>query len=227
MGAATKVAARKKVKLAARVPTLYRHVVRSFGRGSRSWLVAGCVVLASACTKGAPPASLLDSGSEPSASASAPDAAAALAAPLDAASPTDAGAVDELQARGKKLFEAIQKDEPDIALQMFFPREPFVALKDMKDPAAYWDKLVKQFKAHIHAYHKKLGKRADEATFDVLELNTKTQVYVAPKKEFNKTGYNKVTKSRLRYKLRNKSYSFEIAVMIDNDGKWYVTHLKK
>lgn len=190
-------------------------------------LCAG-VVASSACTKGAPPASMLDSGgSEPSASASVADASAALAAPLDAAATTDAGTVDELQARAKKLFEAIQKDEPDVALQMFYPREPFIVLKDMKDPAAYWDKLVKQFKAHIHAYHKKLGKRADEATFDVLELNTKTQVYVAPKKEFNKTGYNKVTKSKLRYKLRNKSYSFEIAVMIDNDGKWYVTHLKK
>ena len=190
-------------------------------------VVLAPLALAIACTKGAPPASLLDGGSEPSTSAAAADASApALAQPLDAGAAPDAS-VDELQARAKKLFEAIQKDEPDIALQMFYPRDPFIALKDMKDPAAYWDKLVKQYKAHIHGYHRKLGKRADEATFDVLELNTKTQVYVAPKKEYNKTGYNKVTKSKLRYKLRNKSYSFEIAVMIDNDGKWYVTHLRK
>ena len=185
------------------------------------------LAIASACTKGAPPASLLDGGVEPATSvATFGDASGTLAASLDAGAPTDAG-VDELQARGKKLFEAIQKDEPDLALGLFYPRDSFVALKDVKDPVTYWDKLAKQYRAHIHGYHRKLGKRAEEAEFESLELNTKTQVYVAPHKEFNKTGYNKVGKSKLRYKLRNKSYSFEIATMIDADGKWYVTHLKK
>ncbi|MGZ5968096.1 MAG: hypothetical protein ACXWP4_10555 [Polyangiales bacterium] len=182
-----------------------------------------------ACAKGAPPASLLDSGTTAgSASASSSvDLAGAdggLGAPLDTGV---APAVDELQARAKKLFEAIQKDEPEIAMAMFFPREPFLAVKDVKDASAYWDKLVKEYKAAIHGYHKKLGKKADSAEFDALELNTKTQVYVAPKKEFNKTGYNKITKSKLKYKVGGKSKSFEIATMIDSDAKWYVTHLRK
>ena len=179
-----------------------------------------------ACTKGAPPASLLDAGT-PAASTSAsvdPDAGA-LAAPLDSGGPP--APVDELQARAKKLFEAIQKDEPEIAMAMFFPREPFLALKDVKDPSAYWDKLVKEYKAHIHAMHKKLGKKGAECEFESLELNPKTQVYVAPKKEFNKTGYNKVTKSKLKYKLKGKSKALDIATMIDHESKWYVTHLKQ
>ena len=54
-------------------------------------------------------------------------------------------------------------------MAMFFPREPFLALKDVKDPSAYWDKLVKEYKAHIHSYHKKLGKKAAEAEFESLE----------------------------------------------------------
>lgn len=182
-----------------------------------------------ACTKGAPPASLLDSGApassvSASAEASASADAGALAQPLDSGAPP--APVDELQARAKKLFEAIQKDEPEIAMAMFFPREPFVALKDVKDPSAYWDKLVKEYKAHIHSYHKKLGKKAAEAEFESFELNPKTQVYVAPKKEFNKTGYNKVTKSKLHYKLKGKTRSLDIATMIDHESKWYVTHLK-
>ncbi len=182
-------------------------------------------LLAASCTKGAPPASLLDSGS-PAASASAVDPdAGALAAPLDAGAPP--APVDELQARAKKLFEAIQKDEPEIAMAMFFPREPFLALKEVKDPSAYWDKLVKEYKAHIHSHHKKLGKKAAEAEFEALELNPKTQVYVAPKKEFNKTGYNKVTKSKLKYKLKGKTKTLDVATMIDHDSKWYVTHLKQ
>lgn len=184
-----------------------------------------------ACTKGAPPASLLDGGTSAasaSAGASAEPVATgdggALAAPLEAGA---VAPVDELQLRAKKLFEAIQKDEPEIAMQMFFPREPFVSLKDVKDPNAYWDKLVKEFKAHIHSYHKKLGKKANDAEFEGLELNTKTQVYVAPKKEFNKAGYNKVTKSKLKYKLGGKSRTLVVATMIDHDAKWYVTHLKQ
>ena len=213
--------------LPARALPLYRDQV-STGRSrviSLAFLACfACLSAGAGCTKGAPPASLLDGGTEsPSASSSA-DAAAALAAPLDAAPPEPA--VDELQARAKKLFEAIQKDEPDIALALFFPKDAFVELKDMKDPSAYWDKLVKQYKSHIHYYHRKLGKKASEAEFDTLELNTK-QVYVAPKKEFNKTGYNKVGKSKLRYKMKGKSYSFDIATMIDHEGKWYVTHLRK
>ncbi len=179
------------------------------------------------CAKGAPPASLLDSGTSTSGSSSTQPAsnadAGALAQPLDAA---PAQPVDELQTRAKKLFEAIQKNEPEIAMAMFYPRDPFRALKDVKDPSAYWDKLVKEYKAHIHSYHKKLGKRAMEAEFESFELNPKTQVYVAPKKEFNKTGYNKVTKSKLRYKLKGKTHTLVIATMIDHESKWYVTHLK-
>ncbi len=212
----------------ARLLPLYRDVVSS-GRSLVISLLGASLVqlsfVALGCTKGAPPASLLDGGTEsPSGSASS-DAAPALAAPLDAAPPEPA--IDELQVRAKKLFEAIQKDEPDIALALFFPKEAFITMKDMKDPAAYWDKLVKQYKSAIHYYHRKLGKKASDAEFDTLELNTKSQVYVAPKKEFNKTGYNKVGKSKLRYKLKGKSYSFEIATMIDHDAKWYVTHLRK
>ena len=190
-------------------------------------LSIAAIALQSACTKGAPPASLLDSATSDPASASdaAPtDAVASLGAPLDSGGPP---AVDELQARAKTLFEAIQKDEPDIALGMFFPKDPYVALKDVKDPSAYWDKLVKDYKATIHAYHKKLGKKANDAEFDALELNTKSQVYVAPKKELNKIGYNKVTKSKLKYKLKGKSYSLELSVMIDNDAKWYVIVMHK
>ena len=192
----------------------------------RVLVVAFVCLFSSACTKGAPPASLLDSGTTAAASASNEGAdAGALAQPLDAGAPP--APVDELQARAKKLFEAIQKDEPEIAMAMFFPREPFLALKEVKDPSAYWDKLVKEYKAHIHSYHKKLGKKASEAEFEALELNPKSQVYVAPKKEFNKTGYNKVTKSKLKYKLKGKSRTLDVATMIDHESKWYVTHLKQ
>lgn len=177
------------------------------------------------CTKGAPPASMLDAGTPASSSSVTDPDAGALSLPLDSGGPP--APVDELQSRAKKLFEAIQKDEPEIAMAMFFPRESFLVLKDVKDPSAYWDKLVKEYKAHIHALHKKLGKKASECEFEALELNGKTQVYVAPKKEFNKTGYNKVTKSKLKYKLKGKSKALDVATMIDHDSKWYVTHLKQ
>ncbi len=192
-------------------------------------LLAVCLGLglAPACTKGAPPASLLDSGAAASSSGdlAASASSSALSAPLDAGPPP--APVDELQARAKKLFEAIQKDEPDLAMALFYPRDPYLAMKDVKDPGALWDKNVKEYKAHIHSYHKRLGKKSAEAEFESLELNTKSQVYVAPKKELNKTGYNKVTKSKLRYKIKGKTRSMDVATMIDQDGKWYVVHLRQ
>lgn len=186
-------------------------------------------MLALSCAKGAPPASLLDSGStDPSGSARPPGES-----PSSNAAAGDAGTdappappVDDLQDRAKKLFEAIQKDEPELAMALLYPRESYVALKDVKDPGAAWDKLQKAFKLAIHAYHKKLGKKAAEAEFEGLELNPKTQVYVAPKKEANKTGYNKVTKSKLKYRVGGKSKTLDVATMIDNESKWYVTALK-
>ncbi len=187
-------------------------------------------LLALSCTKGAPPASMLDAGAaEASSSAHATDTTLAAGGPtadagaLDAAPPTP---VDDLQDRAKKLFEAIQKDEPELAMALFFPRETYVANKDVKDPGAAWDKLQKQYKLAIHGYHKKLGKKAAEAEFEGLELNPKSQIYVAPKKEANKAGYNKVTKSKLKYKVAGKSKTLDVAVMIDNESKWYVTLLK-
>lgn len=187
-------------------------------------------LLLMSCTKGAPPASMLDSGAGEASSSTrasesslAAGAAGAEAGPLDAAPPTP---VDDLQDRAKKLFEAIQKDEPELAMAFFFPRETYVANKDVKNPGAAWDKLQRAYKLAIHAHHKKLGKKAAEADFEGLELNPKTQIYVAPKKEANKVGYNKVTKSKLKYKVGGKSKTLDIGVMIDNESKWYVTLLK-
>jgi hypothetical protein len=185
-------------------------------------------VAGSACTKGAPPASMLDAaGASASVTETVTGAAASVVASASASTSASADPpVDDLQARAKKLFEAIQKDEPDLAMDLFFPRDPYIAMKDVKDPAASWDKLAKDYKARLHTFHKALGRKASDAEFDTLELNTKSQVYVAPKKELNKTGYNRVTKSKLRYKLKGKPRSFEIAMMIDSDGKWYVLHVK-
>ncbi|MFI5299564.1 MAG: hypothetical protein ACHREM_15855 [Polyangiales bacterium] len=184
---------------------------------------------ASSCAKGAPPASMLDGGNG---SASVTEtitgagSTSAVASTSTSVSGSTEAPVDDLQARAKKLFEAIQKDEPDLAMDLFFPRDPYLAMKDVKDPAASWDKLAKDYKLRIHSFHKQLGKKPGDAEFDTLELNTKSQVYVAPKKELNKTGYNRVSKNKLRYKLKGKPHSFEIAMMIDSDGKWYVLHLK-
>jgi hypothetical protein len=187
-------------------------------------------VLALSCAKGAPPASLLDAAP---ADSSGSAHAATDPGPAPSVAAGDAGTdapppppVDDLQDRAKKLFEAIQKDEPELAMALLYPRESYVALKDVKDPGAAWDKLQKSFKLTIHVYHKKLGKKAAEAEFEGLELNPKTQVYVAPKKEANKTGYNKVTKSKLKYKVAGKSKTFDVGTMIDNESKWYVTSLK-
>src|SRR6185437_11309847 len=60
----------------------------------------------------------------------------------------------ELAARAKGLFDAIVKDDPDLGEAFWFPREPFIPLKDVKDPGKYWTQLHHAYVNDIHKLHK-------------------------------------------------------------------------
>src|SRR5689334_22082165 len=117
---------------------------------------------------------LLCVGCPPSASSSAPDASG-LSLRSDAASISD-GAVEaaasapdagveeplppstseEMTTRIKHLLEAVAHDNPDLATDMIFPRDAYLASRDSADPGKSWDnKLVGSFRKNVHAFHKR------------------------------------------------------------------------
>lgn len=151
---------------------------------------------------------------------------AAAAAPPVAAdnkvSPTEGA---ELQERAKGLFEAIVKDEPALGDPFWFPKEPFIPLKDVKGPGKYWETLHKTYVSDIHALHRK-RKSWEGATFVRFERGSNPK-WVKPGDEANKIGYYRSFHGSLRFEVNGKSESFDVHTVITWQGRWYITHLRK
>jgi hypothetical protein len=169
---------------------------------------------ASAATSAAAPASS-------SAAAATPQAPAPVVAD-NKVSPTEGG---ELQERARALFQAIVKDDPALAEPMWFPREPFIPLKDIKDPGKYWAELHRTYAKDVHALHEK-RKSWDGAEFVSFD-GWSTPKWVPPGDEANKIGYYRAFRGKLRYKVGGEDAAMDVHVIITWQGRWYVTHLRK
>jgi hypothetical protein len=185
----------------------------------------------------APPAGASDAAA-PIPDAGDPDASAQASASASAAAPKEPetpfapdnkirppATSDELQTRAKALFEAIVKDEPPLGDPFWFPKEPFIPLKDVKGPEKYWKNLHAAYAADIHKVHKK-HKSWDGAQFKSFEIGS-TPKWVPPGDEGNKIGYYRSFRGKLRYELGGDTYSIEVHTVISWQARWYITHLLK
>lgn len=132
---------------------------------------------------------------------------------------------DELAARAQKLFEAARDDDPPKAADFFFPREPFIPLKDVADGGRYWDTLFRTYKNDVRELHRKHRRDLEGATFVGLDLGS-TPTWVKPGDEYNKIGYHRTFHAKLRYKTAaGADRSFDVHTLISWQGAWYITHL--
>src|ERR1700742_4323509 len=70
----------------------------------------------------------------------------AAAPPKDDENPSlPPAASDDLTAHAAALFEAIKAGKPELGEAFFFPREPFLVLKDVDDPAHYYRDLLSAY----------------------------------------------------------------------------------
>lgn len=130
---------------------------------------------------------------------------------------------DELTERAHHLFDAVVRDEPELADDFFFPREPFLRLKDVDDPGRYHAELIRMYRRDVHLLH--AGRRNWEgARFVSFELGTPPR-WVKPGEEWNKIGYHRTFDGKLRYDLRGMVRTVDVHTIISWDGRWYVTHL--
>ena len=201
---------------------------------------------ATAASSPAPIAAASAAPAKASASAAAPPASAAPVA--DAALAADAGAAadaapaeaaapfaadnklaptegPELQERAKGLLEAVIQDDPKLADPFWFPREPFIPLKDVKGPDKYWEQLHRTYGSDVHALHKK-RKSWSGVVFEKFEIGSNPK-WVKPGDEANKIGYHRSFHGKLRYSVDGKSESIDVHTVITWQGRWYVTHLRK
>lgn len=165
---------------------------------------------------------LLDAGTDAAPDADAPVAEAPFAKDNKILPPQTS---DELQARAKLLFEAITKNEPSVGDPFWFPKEPFIPLKDVKDPGKYWENLHKAYANDIAKLHRK-RKSWEGAEFKRFDLGSAPK-WVPPGDEANKIGYYRSFRGKLRYELDGTNYSFEVHTVISWQGRWFITHLSK
>jgi hypothetical protein len=223
-------------------------------RDARAWLLLLALAACTPSTasrvhdRGSTPSLTSDPAPPADAAADAPDTADAAAdaapapppEPADAAPPPpapapDAGLVadnnvaptqgEELTARARGLFEAIVKDEPARGEGFWFPREPFVPLKDVKEPGKYWDQLHRAYVNDIHKLHKarKSWDGAEMIAFDGWSRSK----WVPPGDEANKIGYHRAFHGKIRYRVDGVEDSVDVHTIITWQGRWYVTHLRK
>ncbi|WP_437670901.1 hypothetical protein [Sorangium sp. So ce131] len=150
------------------------------------------------------------------------DAAAAFAADNKIKPPLES---EELTARAQGLFDAIVKNEPALADPFWFPKEPFIPLKDVKDPGKYWDNLHAAYVNDVKATHRK-RKSWEGARFVGFEVGS-TPKWVPPGDEVNKIGYFRSLHGKLKYEIDGKPASLDVHTIISWQGRWYITHLGK
>jgi hypothetical protein len=170
----------------------------------------------------APPPTAAMSAAAPSGTASASAAPAPVVADNQVKPISDA---DELQHRAKLLLDAVAADEPGGADPFWFPEQPFLVLKDIKDPGKYWSQLHHAYANNIHALHKQ-KKSWDGVVFKRFELGS-TPKWVKPGEEANKIGYFRSFHGKIHYELGGEAGSIDVHTVITWQGLWYVTHLSK
>jgi hypothetical protein len=130
---------------------------------------------------------------------------------------------DDMTERAGHLLEAIATGHAQIGDDFFFPRAPFIPLKDVGDPGRYFDQLLATYHRDIrdlHASRREWG----SAKLVSFTIGT-TPTWVAPGREYNKIGYWRTFRGQLRWRSETAAGTIDAVTIISYHGRWYVTHL--
>jgi hypothetical protein len=132
---------------------------------------------------------------------------------------------DELTLRAQHLFEAILRDNPDLASDILFPRDAFTIAHDAADPGRVWDmKLSPSFRRAVHALNRRT-KGIEHAQFVSFEIG-RTVTQATPRRHEWSMPLWRVPHARLNYTLDGRAERFDIGELTAWRGAWYVTKLR-
>ncbi len=141
---------------------------------------------------------------------------------------TSPQAMEELSVRMRHLLEAIAANNTDLASDVLFPRDAFLACftpKEGQDPQKVWEKkFAGNLRHQLERAHKNT-KGIDHARFVSFELGRQI-VQLSPKKrDLNKPLW-RVKHSKLTFTVDGKTKQLDIAEMTAWRGAWYVTRIR-
>jgi hypothetical protein len=132
---------------------------------------------------------------------------------------------EELTTRARHLLDAVRHDDPGLALDIVFPRDAYLLVKDAADPGKQWDtKVITVFQRQIHALHRR-SKGIERAQFVTFEIGEPV-VQAVPKKHDLRRSLWRVRHSRLTYTIDGKAMHIDFSEMLSWRGSWYVTRLR-
>ena len=142
--------------------------------------------------------------------------------PDDTALPSN---TDEIQTRARHLVEAIAQGDATLAMDILFPRDAWLAMRDAADPGKDWEMHVAEpFRRSVRA----LGRhQRDLEHAEAISLQLGSTLSEA---EPRKHGWKKplwiVTGSRLTFVAGGHTRTLSIHEMVAWRGAWYVTRLR-
>ncbi|MGD0675242.1 MAG: hypothetical protein ABSC94_07470 [Polyangiaceae bacterium] len=156
------------------------------------------------------------------------DAQASLASP-DASTPSDEaipqGPDEELTGRGKHLLEAISRNDAQLATDVLFPRDGWVATREGSDPGKEWEKRVASpFRRAIRVLSRRYPD-FDRAKFVSFEMG-RAMVQETPKRHGWRKPLWTIRESRLTFVVDGRTRMLPIREMTAWRGAWYVTKLR-
>jgi hypothetical protein len=179
----------------------------------------------------APPASSVPAAAAPAPASTAPPGPTTTVATSDPGSlpqttdkPEASGATFDAGVQG--LWTAIVRDDPSLAMPFFFPKQAYLQVKAIPDPATdYQQRLIATLGQDIHTLHAQLGADASSAHFDGIDVPGDQAVLVQPGEESNKLPYWRVYGTTLRYSLNGTGGTLPVTSLISWRGEWYLVHL--
>ena len=131
---------------------------------------------------------------------------------------------EELSGRMRHLLEAVAQNNADLAGDVLFPRDAYVASRDSVDPQKAWEKRVSGlFRRSVERSHKHT-KGIENAKFVGFELGRSVS-QLTPKKHDFKRPLWRVKHSKLTFTIEGKARHLDVAEMTAWRGAWYVTRL--
>jgi hypothetical protein len=145
------------------------------------------------------------------------------AGPADDEMPPGGG--DELTERARHLLEAIAKDESDLATDILFPRDGWLATRDVDDPGKDWEKRVNvPFRKALHRQSRR-QKGLDRAQFVSFDPGHAI-VQATPKRHGWKKPLWMLLGARVSFVVDGRTRTMSIREMTAWRGAWYVTRLR-
>ncbi len=131
----------------------------------------------------------------------------------------------ELVTRARHLLEAIAQDDATLAGDILFPRDGWLATRDVEDPGKDWDRHVATpFRRQMHTLsrrHRDLS-RAQVVSLELGGAVTQTSM----RHRGWRKGLWTVSDSRLTFVADGHTQVLSIREMVAWRGAWYVTRLR-